>query len=142
MKYLYIAFLAGSLIAIPSLGYAQQQTEEIGKREYFSNCAICHGNMGKGDGPYNSLLRKPAADLTEIQKKNMGVFPFDRIYQVIDGRADVAAHGSRDMPIWGDRFKREAIGYFGITTTPHRVDSLLRGRILALVGYIYTLQAK
>jgi mono/diheme cytochrome c family protein len=142
MKLLYAAILASGLVANPSLIHAQQQTEDIGGHEYFVSCAGCHGDKGKGDGPFSVWLKKPAADLTKIQKENAGVFPFDRIYQVIDGRIEVAAHGPRDMPIWGETYKREAIGLWGILLTPYRVDSFVRGRILALVGYVYTLQAK
>ena len=141
-RYVELIIRATALVAIPSLSYAQQQTEDIGKHEYFVSCAICHGDKGKADGPFVVWLKKPAADLSKIQKDNMGMFPFDRIYEVIDGRAEVAAHGPRDMPIWGERYKREAIGLWGVFQTPHRVDSFVRGRIVALVGYIYTLQAK
>lgn len=143
MKHLYVELivLAAALVAIPSLSYAEQ-TEDIGKREYFNSCAVCHGDKGKGDGPLVVWLKKPATDLTKIQKENAGVFPFDRLYQVVDGREAVAAHGPRDMPVWGERYKREAMGFLGVITTPNRVDSFVRGRIIALLGYIYTLQAK
>ncbi len=124
MKHLFLVVLAGAVIAIPSLSYAQQtgSAEDIGQHEYFVSCANCHGDKGKGNGPFAGWLKKPSADLTKIQKENNGVFPFDRIYQVIDGRADVAAHGSRDMPIWGETYKREAIGIMGVLLTPHRVE--------------------
>ncbi len=131
--------LGPALIASPSLSYAEQ-TEDIGQGDYFNSCAICHGDKGKGDGPLAGLLKKPATDLTKIQKENAGVFPFDLLYQTIDGRKAIAAHGPRNMPIWGDKFKREAEGL--LITTPNRADSFVRGRILALIGYIYTLQAK
>jgi hypothetical protein len=42
-----------------------------------------------------------------IAKKNNGVFPFDSVYEIIDGRKTVIAHGTRDMPIWGDRYMPE-----------------------------------
>jgi hypothetical protein len=72
----------------------------------------------------------------------MGVFPFDRVYQVIDGREAVGAHGPRDMPVWGDHFSYEARYTMGAIAPTKDVDSFVRGRIIALVGYIYTLQAK
>jgi hypothetical protein len=37
------------------------------------------------------------------------VFPFVRVFEMIDGRLDVAMHGSREMPVWGDRYKRDAM---------------------------------
>jgi len=33
--------------------------------------------------------------------------PEDQIARFIDGRADVKAHGPRDMPVWGKRFYAE-----------------------------------
>jgi mono/diheme cytochrome c family protein len=144
MKQLCIATatLCSALVIGPAPGYAQQPTD-IGKQEYVISCAVCHGDKGKGDGPLVEWLKKPAADLTKIQKANMGIFPFDRVYQVIDGREGVTAHGPRDMPVWGDHFSYEArYTMGGIAPTKDVVDSFVRGRIIALVGYIYTLQGK
>jgi Cytochrome C oxidase, cbb3-type, subunit III len=135
------AVLAFGVIVSTACGFAQQPTD-IGKREYVTSCAVCHGENGKGDGPLVEWLKKPAADLTKIQKNNTGVFPFDRIYEVIDGREAVSAHGRRDMPVWGDIYNREVAGVTGGFATSKDIDSFTRGRILALVGYIYALQAK
>ena len=72
----------------------------------------------------------------------MGVFPFDRIYQVIDGREAVQAHGPRDMPVWGDQYSSEAVGNLGEFGTPKDLESFVRGRIIALIGYVYSFQEK
>lgn len=37
-----------------------------------------------------------------------GKFPFWEVYRVIEGRGVVPGHGSRDMPVWGDRFRADA----------------------------------
>jgi hypothetical protein len=60
-------------------------------------------------------------NLTELSKKNNGVFPFKRVYETIDS-GKVSAHGTREMPIWGERY--------------------VRARILALTNYINRLHAK
>ena len=142
MKQLCIgtAVLGAALIAAPVLGYAQLAVD-IGKREYTLSCTICHGDSGKGDGPLVEYLKKPAADLTKIQKNNMGVFPFDRLYEVIDGREAIGPHGTREMPIFGRDYNQEAGEYFGFAD-PKGIESFVRGRIIALIGYIYTLQGK
>jgi mono/diheme cytochrome c family protein len=130
-----------ALFAAPILAQAQQATD-IGKQEYENSCAVCHGIDATGNGPLAILLRKRPGDLTKLAKRNAGVFPFDQVYRIIDGRDEVASHGPRNMPVWGATFSREEAkkmgsGMFGST---QNLESLVRGRIVALVGYIYSLQ--
>lgn len=112
---------------------------DIGKMEYDSACAVCHGLSGKGDGPLKSQLTKPVPDLTVLAKNNKGVFPFDRVYQIIDGRQEVKAHGPREMPVWGRAFNTETSIYFD-NYPPQDSESAVRSRILALTEYLYRLQ--
>jgi mono/diheme cytochrome c family protein len=120
----------------PGRGFAQEQeVAAAGKPVYDRNCAVCHGREGKGDGGAASMLTVKPADLTQISQKNGGTFPFWRVYRVIDGREDVKGHGSREMPIWGEEFRMEA----GTNMT---AQSQVRGRILELVYYLQSIQAK
>lgn len=135
------AALCAALLCAPSLAQAQQSVD-VGKQEYVVSCAVCHGENGKGGGPLVDWLKKTPTDLTKLQKNNMGIFPFDRVYRVIDGREDVAAHGPRDMPVWGSTYNREAGWRMGVFVTKDDLDSFVRGRILALIGYINSLQEK
>ena len=52
---------------------------------------------------------------------------------IIDGRASIAAHGGREMPVWGRAFADEvggdAVG-----------DEVVRGRLLILVEYLRSIQ--
>jgi mono/diheme cytochrome c family protein len=68
------------------------------------HCATCHGTNGQGGGPVAAALKTKVPDLTTISKRNGGVFPDKRVRAVIAGDEGVAAHGSRDMPIWGPIF--------------------------------------
>lgn len=68
-------------------------------------CAVCHGKEGKGDGPASKSLTKVPADLTRINARNGGTFPEVKIRRYIEGLDEVPAHGTRDMPMWGDLFK-------------------------------------
>ncbi len=111
-----------------------------GKVEYDTSCALCHGLSGKGDGPYKASLTKAPVDLSQLAKKNGGVYPFERVYAVIDGRANVAAHGSREMPVWGKRYSVAAAEYY--VDVPYDPEAYIRGRVLALTEYVYRLQAK
>ena len=73
---------------------------------YKAYCASCHGMGGKGDGPAASALKAPATDLTQLSKKNGGQFPAARVNSVLSGTAELAAHGSEEMPVWGPVFRR------------------------------------
>jgi cytochrome c553 len=76
--------------------YAQSlSSSEFGEKEYLNSCASCHGIGGKGDGPVADSLRKRPADLTKLAETNKGVFPFARIYEVVDGGYTTMVHGPR-----------------------------------------------
>jgi mono/diheme cytochrome c family protein len=114
-----------------------------GKREYENSCALCHGKDGKGTGGINDLLKKAPTDLTTLAKKNNGVFPFDRVYAVVDGRVTVRAHGDRDMPAWGDRYSTDsakAAEYY--MDVPYDAEMYARSRIMALIDYLNRIQVK
>lgn len=68
-------------------------------------CAVCHGTAGKGDGPVAKALKNRPVDLTTLSRINGGTFPQVRVMGYITGEETVAAHGTRDMPIWGELFR-------------------------------------
>lgn len=108
----------------------------MGKEEYLRTCSLCHGIDGKGHGVYAFELKVPPADLTLIEKKNYGVFPFSKLYKIIDGRKEIKSHGARDMPVWGDRYNSESWMY----TNAKNSETLVRGQIFELLLYLETLQ--
>ncbi|MFZ9626097.1 MAG: c-type cytochrome, partial [Burkholderiaceae bacterium] len=81
-----------------------RRTVDPGRREFESNCAVCHGKSGQGDGSVVELLKRSPPDLTQLSRKNGGVFPIARVYQTIEG-GTVAAPGSRELPIWGRDYR-------------------------------------
>jgi len=116
---------------------------DLGKLEYENSCALCHGKDGKGTGAINDLLKKSPADLTTLAKKNNGVFPFNRIYTVIDGREILSGHGDRDMPAWGNRYSSDSVKaaeYY--MDVPYDAEMYARSRILSLIDYLNRLQVK
>ncbi|HQN13772.1 MAG TPA: hypothetical protein PLP74_16755 [Quisquiliibacterium sp.] len=112
---------------------------DFGKREYEANCALCHGADGRS-GAYVEFLKVTPPDLAQLARRNGGVFPLERVYNVIDGRQAVRAHGTRDMPIWG----RDYLVRVGETSfdTPYDPEAMVRSRILSLVDYLNRIQAK
>lgn len=75
-----------------------------GKGMYLEYCASCHGVDGKGNGPAAPALKITPTDLTQLAAKNGGTFPDAHIMQVIKGDTMTAAHGNKDMPVWGPVF--------------------------------------
>jgi mono/diheme cytochrome c family protein len=135
-----VAVVAAALAGAPALAAAQQKAD-LGKREYESNCASCHGLQGKGDGPMSDWSEVGVSNLTLLAKRNNGVFPFVRVYEFIDGTQVVKAHGPREMPIWGADYKIEGAEYH-MLLLPYDPEVYVRTRILALVEYMYRLQVK
>jgi mono/diheme cytochrome c family protein len=134
-----LAFGIGTIVAS---GYAYAQGADVGKQEYHNSCASCHGADGKGSGPIAGFLKEKVPDLTALAKSSGGVFPFARVYDVIDGRQAVAAHGPRDMQVWGSEYTDEGEKRSGGYASPEELSSYARGKIIALIGYLASLQEK
>jgi hypothetical protein len=113
---------------------------DIGKVEYQSSCAACHGADGKGKGPLSGVLKSTPSDLTVLAKKNNGVFPINSVYEMIDGRKAVEAHGTREMPtIWGFRYVPSP--FEAVNPSP-ATEAAIRVRVLAIVDYLNRIQEK
>jgi hypothetical protein len=83
-----------------------------------------------------SLLNIQAADLTTLRQRSNGVFPFARVMEIVDGRAQVGAHGTQQMPAWGAVFALEASDRLD----PRWRETYVRGRIVEVVSYVEALQ--
>jgi nucleotide-binding universal stress UspA family protein len=93
----------GLVTAATAQEYKQSNT---GAEVYRTYCASCHGTAARGDGPLASSMKKKPANLTEIAKRNGGLFPSEMVFRTIDGQQPVRGHGGPDMPVWGDVFTR------------------------------------
>jgi mono/diheme cytochrome c family protein len=105
--------------------------QDTGARLYFNHCAACHGDDGEGTGPVAASMRVTVPNLRTLAQRNRGVFPADAVTAYVDGRTEKAAHGDRQMPIWGDVFKGAA---------QDATEGTVRRRIAAVVEFIATLQ--
>lgn len=101
-----LAMSAGSAFAQAKIEQAPIKNVNAtdAKGMFDSYCAVCHGKDGKGTGPAAKSLTKVPADLTRVSARNGGKFPDVRVRRYIEGLDEVAAHGSRDMPMWGSLF--------------------------------------
>lgn len=113
---------------------------DIGQREFEASCASCHGKNGTGGGSFAEVLQVSIPDLTTLSRKNGGVFPIARVYNVIDGREAFKAHGTREMPVWGKHLSYRAAPEYD--DYGYESDVFVRARILAVIDYLYRLQAK
>lgn len=128
--------MAGSMLGFTT---ANAEEELIGSNEYRVSCASCHGIGGKGDGNMAQFLTPKPSDLTMLAKNTGdGAYPFLKVFQVVDGRSAVSGHGDRAMPVWGDRFSLEAANKYG----PYGGEAATRARVLELVYYLQSIQAK
>jgi mono/diheme cytochrome c family protein len=108
-------------------------TSAASGQQMFNNyCATCHGKEGRGDGPVAVALKKAPADLSSLAVRNNGKFPELEIYHSILGDGMIAAHGSQEMPVWGDVLK----------SLDADTDSMVRLRIANLTSYVKSLQRK
>lgn len=138
------------LIAATLLPAAVAVAAESTSREGFdaaalfkASCAPCHGLAGAGDGPVASVLASEVPRLDDLTRRAEGVYPADYVREVIDGRSEIGAHGTREMPVWGLRFERlyqtpEAPGAQTDAEARASAEMLITG----LVDYIRTLQAE
>lgn len=130
------------LLVTGGAAFAQEDmgTQSIGKMEFQKNCASCHGIDGKGGGPFVEFLKQAPPDLTQLSKRNGGVYPQAKVYEWIRDPQRIRAHGTEEMPIWGERYSREIIEKYG----PDYVGpgSSVQERILELVFYLGTIQEK
>ena len=116
---------------------------DVGEMEYLSSCAPCHGREAKGKGPLSNQLKAAPGDLTQLAKNNGGVFPFNSVYEKIDGRQEVKAHGTREMPIWGYRYAPFPIAADqAFNRNLPDPEPMIRERILSLIDYLYRIQDK
>lgn len=132
------------LVASAVLVMAQGQTPVVkhvpikavnpasGQEMFKSYCAVCHGEDAKGDGPAATAMKVPPVDLTTLAQKNGGKYPALHVSSVVRGEADLPAHGTKDMPVWGPLFLRLSQGH----------EAEVQQRVTNLNQYIESIQAK
>jgi mono/diheme cytochrome c family protein len=115
---------------IKDVPYQPAQTNQ-GVDLFNQHCAVCHGTDAKGTGPAAEALKKAPADLTQITRRNNGAFPELKVEQVIEGLAQIAVHGTREMPMWGN-----------LLNGSQHDEMMGKMRVFALMKYIEQIQAK
>ena len=140
-----LLWMTGALIVGAALLGAQEQPKtEIkhvpikstsaasGAEMFKSYCAVCHGIEGKGNGPAAEALKSQPTDLTMLSKANGGKFPAMKVASSVKGEANIPAHGSQDMPVWGKLFRSMSNGH----------EAEVQQRVANLTSYVESLQQK
>ena len=126
--------------AQPPTGTRPRANIAAGKELFHQNCSTCHGMDAKGYSSSGSgsmydpnsteeSRRVPPADLTVLSERNAGKFPADRVRDSIYSKGSIPAHGTPDMPAWGDVF-------YSLKSNPQRLEE----RVRDLTAYIESIQ--
>lgn len=78
----------------------------------------------------HSPLRAPPLASRTSARRGVGSreeLPEETVTRFVDGREEVAAHGPREMPLWGDAFRSTGAG--GQDEAPHRHLEALRAMV-------------
>lgn len=107
-----------------------------GRALFMQNCAVCHGEDGRGNGPMARAMKKAPANLTLISVRHGDQFPRAKVMSIIDGyaRSDLSGPG---MPEFGALLEGDLVPYDSgdgtLTPTPRK--------LVALAEYLETIQA-
>lgn len=140
---LMIILLTALLYIFPQSTSASEinPPEEVisaGAQTYYRFCSVCHGETAKGDGQFSENMKVAPPDLTTLTKSNNGVFPWIHLYSIIDGTNISKAHGSKEMPIWGDLFN---LNHWS-SSNMENATTIVHGRIFELLLYLNSIQVE
>jgi mono/diheme cytochrome c family protein len=124
-----------AMLLCAAMAHAGSKDVAQGRKYYLRYCASCHGTNGDGQGPVAKSLKEQPADLRTLSEKYGTPLSIDRLARFIDGREDVAAHGPRDMPVWGERF-------YDIWSAKQSHRGSMKERIRKIILYLRSIQKK
>ncbi len=104
---------------------------DSGKQMYKDYCAACHGMEGKGNGPAVEFLKAPPPDLTIMGKGHDDMYVTNHVRTVLRFGTENKAHGTLDMPLWGQMFN-----------ALNNNDAVVTLRISNLCEYVQSIQQK
>jgi mono/diheme cytochrome c family protein len=132
LKVLPIIFAIGVAVAVAQPALSADNDVAEGHRYFVRYCASCHGTDGLGDGPVAKSLATSPANLRKLGDKYGMPLPAHRIAELIDGRDTARAHGSHEMPVWGEKLYELGHGEKGETGI---------GDVIAkIIAYLNTIQ--
>lgn len=124
----------GALALASAIAQAQPAgTQGPGQEAYLQYCASCHGPQGDGRGPLAEELRTPPSDLTRLHERFGSPLQPQRLLERVDGRRMARAHGSSEMPVWGQKLARNVPRGSG-------TEVQTRGTLLIIIDWLESIQ--
>ena len=103
-SYVLTGLVLATVACGPKAEIALGELTATEKRDLYDRlCASCHGPEGRGDGPVAKDLIVRPANLSTLAARHGGTFPREKVVNTLSGQLRVAAHGTREMPVWGQR---------------------------------------
>jgi hypothetical protein len=127
-----IAPAVAILLAIATpLACREPSDEVLGADLYARYCASCHGEIA----PTGAIAgRQPdAPDLTRLAARFGSPLRRDELASFIDGRRELRAHGTREMPAWGEQL------YRGYPETPG-TETVRKGTLELIIDFLESQQ--
>ncbi len=124
--------LGAALLALPLLISACEPTsrQELGKSQFEEHCVACHSAVS---GEIATEGQQMGPDLRLLQPKYGSPLDRDRLARFIDGREELPAHGTRQMPVWGKRLYEDYPQTQG-------TESVREGTVAIILDYLESIQ--
>jgi mono/diheme cytochrome c family protein len=132
LKVLELIFILGAALSVAQPALSADNDVAEGHKYFVRYCASCHGTDALGDGPVAKSLATPPANLRKLGDKYGMPLPAHRIAELIDGRDTARAHGSHEMPVWGEKLYELGHGEKG--------EAGVSDVIAKLIAYLNTIQ--
>ena len=128
-----VAAAGAAVLALGTFACRETSRPELGAAQYREYCASCHGEIGPDGGVIGR--KSDAPDLTALAARFGSPLRRDELAAFIDGRRELQAHGTRDMPVWGARL------YESYPQTPG-TEAVRGGTVELLVDYLESVQRR
>ncbi|MCP4202180.1 MAG: cytochrome c [bacterium] len=139
---LTVAAIVTAISTLPALGEQEVENKGFmaakGRVTFNRYCASCHGEKADGTGPVARMLKVAPKDLRMLTIENDGEYPGEELAEYVDGRKEVRAHGSRDMPVWGEVFQTSLVA--SPASPDEAGEDRAARKIRELVLYVETIQ--
>src|SRR5215470_11342477 len=98
----------------PQTGMSREPWAEISSSPLMTRCTRISGyllsfclliSVRSAGLVFKAIAAGPSPLASLISKQNDNKYPEIRVQRVINGEDEISAHGSRDMPVWGQIFR-------------------------------------